>query len=178
MTFTGLCFSSETEFPTHSLPEFELYARPMSSDILIFTLSSEYFKRPVISFPSSFVYHDQGQIQTLQLTGNGFDRSMSLVQMCQAFLDLTIPSNHTKVWKLMGTKHCHVWRYYRVNLETNSETRDPHFTQSQLSLASFIHLMIRFVSFEFYSPALSHNVNQVNKLCYIIVMAASKYQCV
>lgn len=79
-----------------SLPEFELYARPMSSDILIFTLSSEHFTRRETSFPSSFVYHDQGQIQTLQPTRNGFDRSMSLVQMCQAFLDLTIPSNHTK----------------------------------------------------------------------------------
>lgn len=63
-------------------------------------------------------------------------------------------------------------------METNSETRDPHFTQSQFSLASFIHLTIRLVSLEFDSPALSHNVNQVNKLCYIIVTAASKYQCV
>lgn len=44
MTFIGLHFPSVIESQTHRLPEFELYAELLSSDSLIFALSSEFFK--------------------------------------------------------------------------------------------------------------------------------------
>lgn len=177
MTFIGLCFSSETEFQTHT----ELYVRPMSSDILIFTLSSEHFKRRVTSFPSSFVYHGQGQIQTLQPTRNGFDRSMSLVQMCRAFPDLAIPSNHTKACTFLEVDGDQTLSCMEIlQGQSGNQLWGKGSTFHSISVLTIIihppYDQARFLWIRFSCPL--SQCHSLCKLCYIIVMAASKYQCV
>lgn len=116
----------------------------------------------------------------MEHTENGFDRPMSLLQMHKIVLVLTKPSNHINACAILevagdqtssGTE-----RYYRINLETISETRDVYFAQSQF-LLSFMDLMIRLASFRLDSPIISYIVIQ-DKLCCTIKMGALTSQCI